>query len=121
MRRFESGYLSRLRRTEVKLSKRVKETLSGLKSSRKQIKKCVDAPAPCIERSEVIETSLYEILLTHPDFSWIVTDRDVRAKVSIRDRRPEAFPSMYMAHWNEDLKLTDHKPVRISINQRECC
>ncbi len=104
----------------MKLSKRIKQTLSGLKSSRKCVKKCQGTePEPCKETSETIKTSLYEILLTHPDFSWIVTETDVRANISIRARDKALF--IHSAWWDESLKMTDQQNVHINITQREKC
>ncbi len=77
-------------------------------------------PEPCRETSERIETSLYEILLTHPDFSWIVTETDVRATISIRDRGSRAYTSMY-SNWHESLKMSGNKNVHIEVTQREKC
>lgn len=99
------------------LSEQVKQTLKGLKKSRKKCRECID-PEPCKTVEEEINTSLYEIILTHPDFSWLVTDPDVRASISIKDKDHSWSVHRY---WSETLKMTDEKCVRININRREPC
>lgn len=103
----------------MNLVKKVKGTLVGLKKARKSVKGCKDfEPEPCREAQEVIKTSLYEILLTHPQFSWLVTDPDVRAHISIQDRGATHFSHRY---WDEALQMTDEQTAHIMVNQREKC
>ena len=103
----------------MKLSSKIKKTFCGLKKSRKKVDDCADfEPEPCKTVTETLETNLYEILLTHPQFSWLVTDTEVSAKLSIRERDMNWSPHKW---WVDDLCMNDKKTVTITVTQRERC